>query len=300
MKGGCHGFFKCSEELNMTLVKATKSQVEGLSSLSYREIRKNLFNHQSVRFFYKYISLDSLTHIESIVCKSRLWFSSPLAFNDPFDMKWRYLIEGTPQEIKQRIREIMKRNPDISPKGWFTREREIEKLMVDKSLLENRIHAASANNASRAGVLSLTIDPRNILMWSHYADHHKGLVLQFEIARDPKFFMYASMVEYHDDYPIFNWVKDPHTVLKAGLFGKFRDWEYEAEARIIHNNLANTSLPFHQSALTGIILGCKFRDIDKIQLDGMLLERHKNGYADPIIYKAKQHSSAYGLKIVRN
>src|ERR1700729_1649096 len=41
-------------------------------------------------------------------------------------------------------------------------------------------------------------DPRNVLMWSHYAGAHFGICLQFETARDPPTLMRALRVPYVD------------------------------------------------------------------------------------------------------
>jgi len=45
-------------------------------------------------------------------------------------------------------------------------------------------------------------------MWSHYATNHEGLCFQFELARDIETFSKALPVNYNDDYPVVNWIKD--------------------------------------------------------------------------------------------
>ena len=35
--------------------------------------------------------------------------------------------------------------------------------------------------SDNVGICSLTKDPLNLLMWAHYAQHHKGFVVEFEI-----------------------------------------------------------------------------------------------------------------------
>ena len=40
------------------------------------------------------------------------------------------------------------------------------------------------NTIENSGILSLSKRSKNITMWSHYADNHKGLVFELEIKKD--------------------------------------------------------------------------------------------------------------------
>ena len=86
------------------------------------------------------------------------------------------------------------------------RERQLRKYM--SSGLENitlKLRQTFVDLAEATGI-SFGGDPRNILMWSHYAANHKGLCLQFELTRDIDNFVFAMPVQYSEDYPIVNWV----------------------------------------------------------------------------------------------
>lgn len=87
--------------------------------------------------------------------------------------------------------------------------------------------------ANRSGVLCFSKGWRNPLMWSHYADRHKGVVLEFELHDDlPETIVYESQ-RFAFDVP---WI------LASGGFTeeharriystKAAHWQYERELRV--------------------------------------------------------------------
>ncbi len=287
--------------------------LERISSLSYLDRRIYLLGQERARkflledkkptrFLYKYMGVDiplRKTRVHSVVVDSKLWFASPASFNDPFDMKWKTVIEGTPQEKRARLLKIMDQNPDIATGSKAHKEAEVSRILADPDALIDRVNQSGLNNANNAGVLSLTSEPRSILMWSHYAVNHTGLALQFEIAKHSTFFVPAVTVKYTRDYPIRNWVDGSHKDLERGLYGKYEDWSYEKESRVIHANFANTQIPYQPQALTGIILGCCFTEFEWLKT--ILSARSgKQGKLPLKIYRATQSDSQYKLKIIKD
>ena len=87
------------------------------------------------------------------------------------------------------------------------------------------------------GILSLTETPDNLLMWSHYGDSHKGVVLGFDELHP--FFQgeeivaglsRLSKVEYNQKRPVLS----PSTRNNPKVFlRKSAEWAYEREWRLI-------------------------------------------------------------------
>ena len=109
----------------------------------------------------------------------------------------------------------------------------------------------------------MTPFPDNILMWSHYADNHKGICL-LEFARNNPLICHARPVRYRKEYP--EWT--PHAIMDGNtiepVLTKARDWCYEREFRIIASDLEGPTKLYHgtfiklpPSALTAIIIGCE-------------------------------------------
>lgn len=61
------------------------------------------------RFLYKYKSVDETNptttdRLRDILVRSRLWLSSPIDFNDPFDMSAKIIAGATPDERLERYK----------------------------------------------------------------------------------------------------------------------------------------------------------------------------------------------------
>ena len=89
------------------------------------------------------------------------------------------------------------------------------------------------------GVLCLTERPDNLLMWGHYADGHRGFVIEFD--ENHPFFNQKSdaipncgtlqKVEYSKHRPSIKMAIDIRFI--QALFTKSEDWQYEREWRIV-------------------------------------------------------------------
>jgi hypothetical protein len=118
--------------------------------------------------------------------------------------------------------------------------------------------------AERVGILCFSKNWKNTLLWSHYADRHKGVALEFQIKDDV-----ALPVQYSKNrYPIDLKGRKSRRkrVTKAETEGlwltKFSSWEYEEEIRIICTKgecLQKGKLYFKafddEISLQGIVLG---------------------------------------------
>lgn len=79
------------------------------------------------------------------------------------------------------------------------------------------------------GVLCLTTNPDHKLMWAHYADGHRGFVLEFD-TNNPRFELTEEMhkVVYSSTSPTYNPVVGSQGWWKV----KSKDWGYEGEYRM--------------------------------------------------------------------
>jgi len=93
----------------------------------------------------------------------------PSALNDPFDSK------PTEIGIEKKLSFFMRHNEESNPEKL----REIYKNDLETGL-------------NQYGIISLTEDPHNLLMWSHYADEHRGLIISLTCD--------GSTFDYHDRY----------------------------------------------------------------------------------------------------
>ena len=253
------------------------------------------------RFIYKYRPLivdhkEQVSWLRDYLVESRLWLSTPIAFNDPFDMRGRFIFEGNPEAKKSHLMNTLKEfGPDLT-----NQEREIgasELLAAGDfpKILENNYEQQRQN----FGVCSFAGDVRNILMWAHYGSNHSGVCLQFQLAEDLQIFGRAISVEYSSEYPIMNYLADFQKSMTPTLFRKSKGWEYERERRIVHCNGANSCLTFSPSALTALVLGCEMQAASEEIVKNLLEERQDKGFPPVKIFRAFRHGTQYRLYLLR-
>ena len=107
------------------------------------------------------------------------------------------------------------------------------------------------------GVLSLASFPNNFLMWSHYADCHKGFVAGFDtIGLVKQDFGTFSQVKYSDDIPIVSALNMNSEFLHRFTFTKAKFWDYEEECRLTSLIYRNKKVNFNPVVLQSVYLGC--------------------------------------------
>jgi Protein of unknown function (DUF2971) len=137
-------------------------------------------------------------------------------------------------------------------------------------------------------------------MWSHYADDHRGICLQFSVGN--VLFSRAARVVYLPEYPkLMPWEinANPARVMEL-ILTKSKDWDYENEYRIVSVDMPQDSVQFlndgffrlPRGALQAVIIGCNVKDAD--QVTGAIRA------ADPklTIKRAVRHPNLFKLQIV--
>jgi hypothetical protein len=281
--------------------------VQHIRALDYWNCRlflsKRIGPEKYPHFQYKYKALASAAterraaQLRDILVESRFWLSSPRDFNDPFDMTARVIFEGETEDLRQRFKQLI---ADKSGKRWKERREMLDQFMGrPRSEWQKAGELAHSKNHEQTGVFSFAGDPRSVVMWGHYGDHHTGVCLQFEVAKDPKTMLEAVPVQYVKDYPVFNWAEDSGKQIGKSLMHKFEAWAYEGEWRIVWPNGARSYLPFNPAALVGLIFGCRTSEAAIRIVDAMLEERKALRLPSICVYRAEKHESRYALMIRR-
>jgi len=79
--------------------------------------------------------------------------------------------------------------------------------------------------AAQWGIICFSKDWTNLLLWSHYADKHRGMALGFDV--DDRG---IKPVRYVTERPVFR-IPPTEASVDELLFTKFEDWKYEEEWR---------------------------------------------------------------------
>jgi Protein of unknown function (DUF2971) len=244
-------------------------------------------------FLYKYTSLDGKRRnwFEALVKDSVLYFSEFRTLNDPFDglvthefiadddtarAHWRHKDEPAP-DLEERIESLLRFAK--SAEG----QRELGQNLLDYS--------------ARDGVYCVTKKPDDLLMWSYYADGHKGLCLKFR-TRDFVDHMVdgdltLTPVRYSAKVPRINFYESAtRDYVQAQIGTKSEHWRHEEEWRLFAQQRSGL-IPFPPSALCGIILGCRMFQVDE-EFVTSVVRAHRP--AVPIV-RAKVIEGTYGVEI---
>lgn len=91
--------------------------------------------------------------------------------------------------------------------------------------LRNALRRYKEEMARRFGMLCFSATWRNPLLWSHYADRHRGLALGFD-SNEQK----IKPVKYVHQRPVLHVVN--LQIANELLYTKYMGWSYEQEARV--------------------------------------------------------------------
>lgn len=223
------------------------------------------------KYLYKYISWDNLNH-RKIILDNEIYFSSVRKFNDPFDstVPFRYELGSDEQVLKYYSELIRQENPHLSEKEVISLAQDelMNNDIRDEERISYNISVQREFIANKFGVFSASKIFDSILMWSHYANHHKGLCIRFDCQKFRDFMetdcvkkdliIYWNNVDYKSEYPILNpyELKDYEVYFKS-LLVKAEEWKYECEFRLILCDHFNKPLIFPDGIIDQVILGCR-------------------------------------------
>lgn len=213
---------------------------------------------------YKFRSTASndWPYVERIFTHNELYFAKPSQFNDPFDCYPGVSLEATDAEFASYLDNLYKRRmPHLSR---LDRRVSVKTVMKDRArnhrsqAAMDTLHDAMREAVERAGVLSLAASAEPVLMWSHYANAHKGVCFRFRATRDFPFFARAQPVEYKSQRPVINLIRDsPQAQVDKAVLTKADFWSYENEWRIVEHDLGPGVHRFPPETLDGIVFGAK-------------------------------------------
>ena len=248
-------------------------------------------------FLFKYLSAETAI---AVLNSQSLRHSSPLMFNDPFDVprEWRgftvhELEEAVVEQFSAYLRgdepprntsalkllEAYQRSGRGDPEQFLQEVRFFFRLMVPT--LAGHLaafEAAYQELVPGKRILCFTEDATSPTMWAHYGDSHSGVVLQFETSdsRDSVWLM-AQPVIYQDSKPRVpdanEWVRsmmaetpvDWDAYFREFYFVKHSDWSYEREVRVVSAKKGTETglfadYVFHPEDLRGVILGARIHE----------------------------------------
>lgn len=211
--------------------------------------------------------------LRALVRDKRIYCSNPADFNDPWDCKLHFNTDVLKDPIERQKHaqwalDLCQRKAPMAPEAQERMRQTFLNNPEATSVLINQLSAELAIDiAEQYRVYCLGPDPKNLLMWSHYADSHRGICLKFSLRND--IFCSALKCEYTSTFPAIKLYNDSDEAALIALLFKGDVWRYEKEYRVITKEkskaLPGTEsllsdgnfLQFPKGALTSIITGCQ-------------------------------------------
>lgn len=248
-------------------------------------IRIGVSNGQFPQFVYKYRVSDPVKNdkFENIITDNSLWFSKPSGFNDPFDCQLTPIVDFSDYEIDCFL--------DRLPIDAVERVKVKNTILADpdnfREILIKHI------NFESKGVLSLSKEPDNIILWSHYADNHEGVCLKFDILKSIDFFSIPLNVTYDESYPQYNHMTEPNKIAEKLIKIKYKKWDYEKEIRVFKNSPGLKK--FEKESLVEVIFGARMQNDEKNRIISIF--KNTPGYNHVKFMSCSISKTKYGLDI---
>jgi hypothetical protein len=165
---------------------------------------------------YRYMCDNTFNKYLPSILKGEVHLSQWREFNDPMEGYFQYLLHSDPQHV-------------------------VNAIVSEKT--EYRVCCFSKKYTK-------------YLLWSYYANKHKGVCLEYEVSRKqlPQDVI-LQPIDYSNTLPQLDASIQPDEQARKFLLKKTMPWQHELEVRLLCRNAKNTEIPFGE--LTGIILGVR-------------------------------------------
>lgn len=210
---------------------------------------ENIKCDEQYYYLYKHLSFDTNLYVLNLFRKLQLKFTHPDSFNDPYDCMASIEFDDIPSDFKEILQK----------------------------------HFSTAIRANLC-VTCFNNNPLNMLMWSHYAQSHKGFLVEFKIPHPTIAWVHDAFnvqaIKYQDEFPKYPLeISNPLDMFDSANSSKMmslvtnqylvksRDWLYENEFRTLAhdydpNNFNSLLKEIPANYISSVILGAKLTNQD--------------------------------------
>lgn len=233
-----------------------------------------------VRALFRFMRFD-LAKLDLLLRAERIAMSDPSRFNDPYDCRPSFVMrpDVPPEQIERLVAFIHKSAKeygslnDVQMQQLGAAAQAIRGDATTRQAFLQMLSRGFIDSARRhlrllcfsAGVPGSAAGPAlfSQLLWSHYADSHRGMCLVFNATKEP--ISRALQVDYLPAYPTVNLDSEDgiESFPRVGFLAKAECWAYESEYRLIASDLPRSPWIRHdrgnlwvpRKAVDAVILG---------------------------------------------
>lgn len=241
------------------------------------------------KILFKYRNWSDSYH-QKLITDLEIFFASPNSFNDPFDFQITYRYDKlTEEDWEEKYHkyllnftssgvDIEKIADSLAKKGPHTDPREFQKSIMNSTF----------------GIVSLSGISDSILLWSHYANNHRGFCVGFDsrlFLEDLEVSIFE--VDYVEKFPEIlptinsSWLQNQSAIMAT----KFKAWEYENEYRLVKSGHSNKVVKLSNKYFKSLIIGCAMPDNQKKEI----LNAAKITMPHIEIFQAQKHDTDFKI-----
>ncbi|BCU49092.1 DUF2971 domain-containing protein [Citrobacter amalonaticus] len=273
---------------------------------------------------YKYLTFSENTL--NLICMQQAYYSDPSNFNDPLDCQpivvndlqlsslrsvcSRIILKKAEKQFANSLKKLKFPKEKTAQRAYLLANSEVEQALSDFEYSATEFESIHRNkylercytdviqdeivNAFKKGVLCLSKKFNSPLMWSHYANQHKGLCIEYDMnsvsAEQVHEVIYGGSRKILTS-EISEWLDNPGNdsrIKQVCLLTKSGEWRYESEWRIFSSIGLGNSLP----PIKSIIFGYKCPDVTIYAvMKAMVSEKRKLKF-----WKMKNDGMGFDLK----
>jgi hypothetical protein len=232
---------------------------------------------------YKYQPLTAYS-LAGLVNGS-VWLSKASALNDPLDCA----ITIDRGKLEESVRQATLDAGAIAPAVG-----QLDIRSSDRKAFE-QFRSQVLDLLQNMGVCSLSAVSDSLLMWSHYAQHHRGFCVEYDSSEGTRLRELAREVLYSDDTPSFSakdiTTCDGESALHKLWLTKASCWSYEREWRVI---MAEGNKSFQApSTILSLAFGARMPESDRRMIAFALRNERQIAFKEAKLIEGK-----YKLEIV--
>lgn len=233
------------------------------------------------------------------LCYDKVYFADPASFNDPLDclpvveadlsptelesLLAQLVVNRSAKEIDAAMKKVRLRGENATSRRDKLTETEVRKLIGEinynatnpevkdrKAYIKNAFRLAIERELRRShetGVLCLSSKFDSPLMWSHYANQHRGVCVEYDVTgltlQAPNKVAYGEsrkvLASQINDKVLNDNSIARQAINKASLLTKSREWAYEGEWRLF----GQVGLQESPMKLKSVIFGMRCADVLK-------------------------------------
>ena len=245
---------------------------------------------------YRYMSLahsDRREWARQSISDAVIYFAAPTSFNDPSEFRFRFTIRDSLDAW-----EALRAQPAAKDRFGDQSAQELRDFFqVTARELPDVVRNAIVRETTLCCFAATGTDP---LLWSHYADGHRGICLKFS-AGPNSILGLAEKVVYSAEPPLFvlpDSLMDDDTIQsevgRQIVFTKSHRWGYENEWRIVQLDTPPGVRRLRANELTAVILGCRITERDAALTSGWL----HGARSEALLYRAMPRADTYDLELL--